>query len=65
MQQFSRPISPVERAFEVAQSGKCKNIDQIKTMLSREGYDQDQIFGSQLSRQLNGAAAKGWPASTS
>jgi hypothetical protein len=24
--------------------GQCKNIDQIKAMLSREGYDQDQIF---------------------
>jgi hypothetical protein len=53
MQQFSRPVSTVERAFEIARSGKSKNVDQIRSMLSREGYDQEQIFGQQLSRQLN------------
>ncbi len=51
----SRPVSAVERAFEMARSGSCKNIDQIRSILSREGYEQDQIFGLQLSRQLNQA----------
>jgi hypothetical protein len=37
----------------MARSGKSKNVDQIRSMLSREGYEQDQIFGQQLSRQLN------------
>jgi hypothetical protein len=50
-----RPTSAVERAFELARSGQCQNIDQIRSKLSREGYDQDQIFGRELSRQLNEA----------
>jgi hypothetical protein len=68
--QFSRPVSAVERAFELARSGECKNIDQIRSKLSREGYDQDQILGPQLSRQLNDARRqakkpKGGPTSAS
>src|ERR1700684_2632783 len=51
--QFSRPVSAIERAFELARSGECKTIAQIRSRLSREGYDQDQILGPQLSRQLN------------
>jgi hypothetical protein len=51
----SRPISAVERAFELALSGKFKDIDHLRKQLSREGYDQEQIFGPQLSRQLNEA----------
>ncbi len=44
--------SALERAFELARSGQVKNVDQIKAKLSREGYDQEQIFGKTLTRQL-------------
>ncbi len=45
--------SAIERAFEIARSGGAANVDNIKRRLSREGYNQDQIYGRALIRQLN------------
>ena len=30
--------STVERAFQLARSGECQSIDDLRTMLSHEGY---------------------------
>jgi hypothetical protein len=48
-------VSVIERAFEPARSGEFDSLDKLKARLSREGYEQDQIFGRQLIRQLNEA----------
>ncbi len=45
-------VTVIERAFELARSGGFDSLDKIKVRLSREGYDRDQIFGKELSRQL-------------
>jgi hypothetical protein len=46
--------STVERAFELARSGACANLKEIRSRLSREGYlDANvQISGPALARQL-------------
>ncbi len=46
-------ITPVERAFQLASSGKYASISAIKRRLSDEGYSADQIYGRSLTKQLN------------
>jgi hypothetical protein len=43
----------LERAFELAKSGSCASVDDIKRQLHAEGYSTAQIIGGALSRQLN------------
>jgi hypothetical protein len=45
-------LSALERAFELARSGKAASIDAIRTTLKREGYGVTQLVGPQLIRQL-------------
>lgn len=42
----------VERAFELARSGKFANASEIKRTVSAEGYSAAQIDGPALMRQL-------------
>ena len=42
----------LERAFEIARSRDVKSIVEITALLKREGYDQYQIEGRSLRRQL-------------
>jgi len=49
---LNRLPSAVERAFEIARSGQVASIDHLKKLLDREGYDQHQIYGKALCRQL-------------
>jgi hypothetical protein len=44
--------SALERAFELARSGKVASIETIKLILRREGYDGAQLAGPHLIRQL-------------
>jgi hypothetical protein len=46
--------SAIERAFELARSGRFEGTDNIKDQLKHEGYSQDQLFGSALLKQLRG-----------
>ena len=43
----------MERAFMLARSGDCANVDAIVRILKLEGYDQNQIEGKSLKKQLN------------
>jgi hypothetical protein len=43
----------IERAFQLASSGKFESIDQIKKQLNREGFDGSRIAGPTLLGQLN------------
>jgi hypothetical protein len=44
--------SALERAFELARSGRVASIETIKLILKREGYDGAQLAGPHLIRQL-------------
>ena len=45
----------IERAFDLAKSGKFKTVLAIRRELSREGYSTAQIEGPILLRQLREA----------
>ena len=44
----------IERAFEIARSGKCASVNEIRQQLRAERFDQVDAYlaGPQLSRQL-------------
>ncbi|MBI1180653.1 MAG: hypothetical protein GC201_08845 [Alphaproteobacteria bacterium] len=46
-----RPTA-LERAFELARSGSCKHISDIRSRLMAEGYSDSQLEGPMLMRQL-------------
>ena len=48
----------VERAFQLANSGKFESVGQIQKQLSREGYDAARISGRTLLAQLNSLISK-------
>ena len=50
-------ISALERAFELAKSGKFERVVDIRTHLMKEGYLTDQITGRTLSSQLKSLMA--------
>lgn len=42
----------LERAFELAKSGKYANVSDIKTALLAEHYSTEKVIGASLSKQL-------------
>lgn len=44
--------TPLERAFELAKSGKCRSVEEIRRILHAEGYRTVQIEGPLLRKQL-------------
>jgi hypothetical protein len=42
----------LERAFQIARSGRAPTVGRIKRALADEGYDQRQIEGQSLTKQL-------------
>ena len=49
---MDRRPTALERAFELARSGKCANVAQIRLQLKAEGYARDQLTGPALLRQI-------------
>ena len=47
-------ITALERAFQLAASGECDSVPDLKKRLQVEGYSTAQIVGRELSRQLRG-----------
>ena len=47
-------ITVLERAFELARSGSCRSVSDIKARLKAEGFALAQLTGPTLSRQLLG-----------
>jgi hypothetical protein len=45
-------LTALERAFQLARSGRVAGISEIVTSLNREGYAASQIEGRLLKRQL-------------
>jgi hypothetical protein len=44
--------TPLERAFELARSGVCSSVDDIRRRLRAEGYSIQTLEGPTLLRQL-------------
>jgi len=44
--------TPLERAFELAKSGRCRSVDEIRRVLQAEGYGTLQLEGPLLRKQL-------------
>lgn len=47
----------LERAFELAKSGKYANVSEIKSALLAERYSTEKVTGASLSKQLRGLIA--------
>ncbi len=46
------PTNPIERAFQIARSGACLGLSDLKLQLKKEGYSLSQIDGRVLNNQL-------------
>ena len=48
-----RPTT-LERAYQLAESGECRNVSEIKKRLQSEGYDRiaDQLYGRTVTNAL-------------
>lgn len=47
-------MTTIERAFALARSGECANLDEIRRILKRERFDQVEahLSGAAIGRQL-------------
>jgi hypothetical protein len=57
-------VSTIERAFQLAATGRFLTVTEIKLQLSREGYRHELVDGPELSRQLIAAMTKARAART-
>jgi hypothetical protein len=49
---IDRRITPLERAFQMARSGRFSKVADLIRSLEREGYSGSQVVGPVLRRQL-------------
>jgi hypothetical protein len=54
-------VTALERAFQLAKSGECASVGELRKRLKEEGYSVQKIVGRSLSRQLE-ALIKAAPA---
>jgi hypothetical protein len=47
-------VTALERAFQLARSGACASVSEIKKRLHAEGYSIAQVTGRVLCKQLDG-----------
>ena len=58
LQGMQANTTALERAFELARSGACVSIVEIKQRLKAEGYSRNVIMGRQLLAQLKAVIEK-------
>jgi hypothetical protein len=51
-------VTALERAFNLARSGKCRTVGDIRSRLKQEGYSDAQVIGSNLQKQLRAIIAQ-------
>ena len=51
-------VSTLERAFQLAATGRYVTVSEIKLVLTREGYRHELVDGPELSKQLVAAITK-------
>jgi hypothetical protein len=58
-----RPTT-LERAYELARSGSCRTVGDIKTRLQAEGYEgvKDRLYGASLTTALRKLCAENYVA---
>jgi len=56
-------VTALERAFELARSGRCRNMKEIGICLEAEGYSQSLVVGKYLLAQLRQLMLDADPAS--
>jgi hypothetical protein len=56
-----RPTT-IERAYELARSGACRTVGDIKTRLQAEGYEgvKDRLYGASLTAALRKLCAENY-----
>lgn len=45
-------VSPIERAFQLAGTGRFATVAEVRLQLVREGYSQKELEGPQLRKQI-------------
>ena len=47
-------LTTIERAYQLAESGECRNVSEVNQRLAAEGYDRinDQLYGSTVTAAL-------------
>jgi hypothetical protein len=49
---MNQRLTSLERAFELARSGTCADVNQVRRRLKDEGYAAQAIEGPSLMRQI-------------
>lgn len=62
MTQQADGFSTIERAFQIAESGKVSTVEEIGRHLSREGYSSSVLTGPTLLKQLRERISANKPA---
>lgn len=52
-------MTTLERAFQLAKSGGCKTIEELRKALREEGYSTSHIMGPSLTKQLRALMKRG------
>jgi hypothetical protein len=52
---MSRSTNTIERAYQIAKSGRCVELKDVRRQLIREGYEgvEAHFSGSSIKRELN------------
>lgn len=53
MRDMDKDKTALERAFELARTGKFRSVTDLRNAINREGYAGSQIAGPALARQLS------------
>jgi len=53
--------TPLERAFELARSGKYRSVGEVRAQLKLEGLSDEQIYGNSIVKQLRELCIKSTP----
>lgn len=56
-----RPTT-IERAYELARSGACRTVGDVKQRLKDEGFErvQDSLYGASITRDLRRLCQENW-----
>lgn len=52
LETMDQNITALERAFQIAKSGECETLTDVKKRLKAEGYSINQIEGRTITKQL-------------
>jgi hypothetical protein len=49
---MSAAVPAIERAFQLAKSGRVSSTEEIRKVMKRKGYSPGQVWGRSLGKQL-------------